>query len=330
MSPIQNLEVIMKKLVFLVIAVLLIASLAGCSSDNGGTDNNTNGGTDNNTETQQWAAYAFGDTVQPASGGSGKIKTFTIDSKTTEDGKVREFKIDGTYLGKDTAQIVTQKTVMNLSTYETTVENVTHSLECYKVKHHITVVRDDTGETHPEWAETTLWIPTGEMETSAAIFWIYPKASYADSDNHTGEWSYYLTEAMQNEMSNPPTGTSVFYSPISEGDFYGYDEYAFFGLYGWGWAYFQAFAEGGGYDLEEAHVSMPTLSYNCTKVDKTIGGYTFHAWSVDWSVTTGGSSGGWTAIFSPDLALPIYSKFGGSGEGSGSSFEYTLTDLQLQ
>ena len=56
----------MKKLVFLVIAVLLIASLAGCSSDKGGTDNNTNGngnGDGNGTDTAQWAAYAFGDTV---------------------------------------------------------------------------------------------------------------------------------------------------------------------------------------------------------------------------------------------------------------------------
>jgi uncharacterized lipoprotein YehR (DUF1307 family) len=323
------LEVGMKKWILLVVAVLMVVSLAGCGGNNGGTDNNTKGN-GNTTETQQWAAYAFGETVKPSSGGSGKIKTFTIDSKTTEDGKVREFKIDGTYLGKEPTQIVTQKTVMNLSTYETTVENVTTSLECYKVKHRVTVVRDDTGDIHPAWADTTLWIPTDNFETTASYLWIYPKATYVDSDGHTGEMSYYLTEAMQNEVSNPPAGTSVFYSPISEGDFYGYDEYAFFGLYGWGWVYFQAFAEGGGYDLEEAHVSTPTWSYNCTKVDKTIGGYTFHAWSVNWNVTAGGSTGGWAAIFSPDLALPIYSKFGGTGEGSSSSFEYTLTDLELQ
>jgi hypothetical protein len=320
----------MKKWILLVIAVLIIASLAGCSSDNGGTDNNTNGNGDGNgTETAQWAAYAFGDTVNPSSGGSGKIKTFTIDSKTTENGKVREFKIEGTYLGKETAQIVTQKMIINTSSYSSTTENVSTSMECYKVIHRVTVVRDDTGDTHPAWADITLWIPTSDLETTTSYFWIYPKATYVDSDGHEGEMSYYLTEAMLNEMANPPAGTSVSYLPTSEGDFYGYDEYAFFGLYGYGWIWFQAFAEGGQQHLEVGSWNIGTYKYTCAKVNKTIGGYTFHAWSVDWSVTTGGSSGGWTAIFSPDLALPIYSKFGGTGEGSSNSFEYTLTDLEL-
>lgn len=322
----------MKKLVFLVIAVLLIASLAGCSSNNGSTDNTTNGGTDNSTTKTQWAAYKFGDTVKPASGGSGQIESFTINSKSTENGKLREFNIQGTYLGKENAQIATQKTVWVTSpSYSSTEENVTTSLECYKVKHRITVVSDETGDYHPAWAEITCWIPTDNFDTTSMYFWLYPKAEYVDSDGHQGGWSYYVTDAMDKESASPPANTTIMYSPVvvGESDFYGYNDEVLYGLYGWGWIFFQAFAEGGGYDLEVAHVSMPTLSYNCSKVDKTIGGYTFHAWSVDWSVTTGGSSGGWTAVFSPDLALPIYSKFGGSGSGSSDLFEYTLTDLKL-
>ena len=99
----------MKKFMFLVIAVLLIASLAGCGNNNGGTDNNTNG---NGNDTAQWAAYAFGDTVKPSSGGSGKMKSFTIDSAYSDAGKVREFTIDGTYLGTETVQIESEKTVI--------------------------------------------------------------------------------------------------------------------------------------------------------------------------------------------------------------------------
>jgi hypothetical protein len=322
----------MKKWILLVVAVLVVVSLAGCGGNNGGTDNTTNGN-GNSTETQQWAAYAFGDTVKPASGGSGQIKTFTINSKTTEDGKLREFNIEGTYLGKENAQIATLKTVMVTSpSYSTTEENVTTSLECYKVKHRVTIVKDETGDTHPTWAEITCWIPTGDLETTSMYFWLYPKATYEDSDGRQGGWSYYVTEAMQNAADNPPANTTIYYTPaqVGDSDFYGYNNDVLYGLYGWGWIYFQAFAEGGGYDLEEAHVSMPTLSYNCTKVDKTIGGYTFHAWSVDWSGSSGGSSGSWKAVFSPDLPLPIYSKFAGSGSGSSSLLEYTLTDLKLQ
>jgi hypothetical protein len=317
----------MKKFVLLVIAVLIIASLAGCSN-NGGTDNNTNGNGDGNgTETQQWAAYAFGDTVQPSSGGSGKIKSFTIDSVYTDDGKVREFKIEGTYLGKETTQVATQKMVITSTpTYDVTTTNVTTSLECYKVKHHITVVKDETNETHPAWAETTIWIPTADFGTSASYIMIYPKATYVDSDNHTGEWSYYLTEAMEAEMQGQ---TGVSYLPITEGDFYGYDGWTLYGLYGYGWIWFQAFAEGGQQHLEVGSWTIGTYKYTCAKVDKTIGGYTFHAWSVEYSATAGDSSGGWKAIFSPDLPLPIYSKYGGSGGGSSNSFEYTLTNLEL-
>ncbi len=84
--------------------------------------------------------------------------------------------------------------------YSSTTENVTASLECYKLKHRVTVVKDETGDTHPTWADITIWIPTGDLETTTQYFWIYPKMTYADSDGHEGEWSYYLTEAMQNEM----------------------------------------------------------------------------------------------------------------------------------
>ncbi len=322
----------MKKFVFLVIAVLLIASLAGCGSNNGGTDNNTNGnGNDNGTDTAQWAAYAFGDTVKPSSGGSGKMKSFTIDSAYSDAGKVREFTIDGTYLGTETVQIESEKTVMVTSpSYSSTTTTVSTSLECYKLKHRVTVVKDETGDTHPAWAEITLWIPTGSLESTTTYFWIYPKASYADSDNHTGEWSYYLTDAMQSEMSNPPTGQTIYYQPVTEGDFYGYDDWTLYGLYGWGWYWFQGFAEGGQQQLKVGSWTGGGCSYACTKGNKTIGSYAFSAWTLDASCTYSGGSGGYKGTFSPDLPLPIYLKVASSSEGSSNYFEYTLTGLQLQ
>ena len=325
----------MKKFVFLLIAVLLVLSLVGCSGngdkDNDGNGNGDGNGDGNGTETAQWAAYAFDETVTSSSGGSGKIQSFTIESVYSEDAKVREFKIEGTYLGKEITQIKTQKTVLVTSpSYSTATENVTASLECYKVKHHVTVVEDETGDTHPAWAEMTLWIPTGDLETTATYFWIYPKATYVDSNGKTGEWSYYLTEAMQNEMSNPPTGQTIYYQPVTEGDFYGYDDWTFFGLYGWGWFWFQGFAEGGQQQLKVGSWTGGGCNYSCTKGDKTIGSYTFSAWTLDASCTGQGYSGGYKGTFSRGLPLPIYLKVGSTSEGSSNYFEYTLTDLELQ
>lgn len=321
---------VVKKFVFLVIAVLLVLSLAGCGSDNGGTDENGNGD-DNGTETAQWSAYAFGETVKPKSGGSGEIDSFTIESVYSEDGKARKFKIEGTYLAKETAQIKTQKMVMVTSPpYGSTTENVTASLECYKVKHRVTVLEDETGGTHPDWAEMTLWIPTGDLETTSMIVWIYPKAEYVDSEYNEGNWSYYLTDAMQAEMQNPPAGQTITYLPVTEGDFYGYDGWAFHGLYGYGWFWFQGFAEGGQQQLKVGSWAAGGWTYNCSKVNKTIGGYTFSAWSLEVTGSSEGYTGGYKGIFSEDLPLPIYLKVGSSGEGSSNYFEYTLTDLELK
>ena len=323
----------MKKFVFLVIALLAIVSLAGCGGDNGDKDNNGNGngnGDGNGAETAQWAAYAFDETVEPKSGGSGEIGSFTIESVYSEDGKAREFKIEGTYLGQETVQIATQKMVIVASPYSYTTANVTTSLECYKVKHHVTVVKDETGDTHPAWADITLWIPTGDLETTTLYFWIYPKATYIDSNGDQGEWSYYLTEAMQNEQQNPPAGQTITYLPVAEGDFYGYDDYTFFGLYGWGWFWFQGFAEGGQQQLKVGSWTGGGCSYSCTKGDKTIGSYAFSAWTLDASCTGQGYSGGYKGTFSRGLPLPIYLKVGSTSEGSSNYFEYTLTDLELQ
>ncbi|MDM7998468.1 MAG: hypothetical protein QUS33_00325 [Dehalococcoidia bacterium] len=332
----------MKKIVFLMVAVLLIVTLAGCGGGSTPTDKdgegNGNGmvpvdGGDggNGTDTAQWAAWVFDETIEPSSGGSGKIDTFTIESAYSEDGKLRKFRIEGTYLGKEMTQIKTQKMVIVTSpTYSSSTENVSTTLECYKVKHRVTVVTDETGEIHPVWADVILWIPTGELETTAQFFWIYPKATYVDSDGQQGEWSYYLTDAMQAEMNNPPAGTTVLYSPVVEGDFHGYDDWAFYGLYGWGWYWFKGFAEGGQQQLQVGSWSYGGCNYSCTKGNKTIGAYTFSAWTVDTSCAYEGSSGSYKGTFSSGLPVPIYLKVASSGEGSSGYFEYTLTDLKLK
>ena len=283
---------------------------------------------------EQWAAYAFDQEVSPKTGSSGTIESFTITETYNEEGVIREFEIAGTYEGTENTEIKTTKWEMDLAPpYDSTETTVSTWMDCYKVKHRVTVLRDDSGEEHPDWAEVTVWIPTDEFATAALYFWIYPKAEYLDSDGHTGKWSYYLTEAMQNEMQNPPSGKQIVYLPYLEGEFYGYDASAFHGLYGWAWFWFASFAEEGDLYFEEGSWSWGfegvSSTYSVTPVTESIGSYTFDAWSVNIAWSYGGDAGEYSGIFSPDLPIPIYLKLGATSGSGQTYFEYELTDLTL-
>lgn len=283
----------MKKFVLLVIALLAIVSLAGC----GGGDNDTNGngngngngdGDGNGTETAQWAAYAFGDTVKPASGSSGKVQSFVYVCTITMDEEVQQYKLECTNEGT-----------------ETVTDGGASPVDCYKIKHRVTVVKDDTASDHPDWSEMTFWIPTNLKTTDSQVF---IKATYVDSDNHQGSWSQ--------------SSASV--------DFYGYEYYwMFIALYGWGWGYFNGFAEGGTQHLDVGSWDAGVYHYDVSQGSQTIGGYTFSTRTVDMTWAAAGSTASYKGVFSPSLPLPIYLKVSGSGEGSSSLFEYTLTDLKL-
>lgn len=287
----------LRKLVFLLIALLAVLALVGCGGggNNNGTDNNTNGNGNGNTETAQWAAYQLADTVAPSSGASGKIQSFTYICTITTDGEVQQYKIEGANEGM-----------------EAVTDNGT-SVTCYKVKHRVTVMKDDTGADHPDWSEMTIWIPTSLKSSDTQVF---IKGAYVDSDGHQGAWSRSAASA----------------------DFYMYQYYwTFYALYGWGWGYFNAFAEGGTQHLAAGSWGAGMYHYDVSKGSQTIGGYTFSTMTVEATWTAGGSTASRQGVFSPGLPLPIHLRVSGSGggdgfehlPGGGISFEYILTDLKL-
>jgi hypothetical protein len=281
------------------------------------------------TEAEQWAAYAFDQTVTPQSGSPGTIQSFTMLENYSDGGSTWQFEITGTYLGIENTEIKTTRIEMDLDPpYDYTETTVSTLMDCYKVNHHVTVLQAPPGEVYPEWADITVWIPTTGFATGQ-YFWIYPKAEYADSDGNSATWSYYLTQAMQDEVNNPPPGESILYVPYTEGDFYSYDTFVLDGLYGWGWSWFDAYAVGGQQYLEEGSWSESyggvTYTYSCTAVVESIGAYSFHAWDLDISWTDGTDTFEYRGIFSPDLPVPIYLKVG----AATSYWEYELTDLTL-
>lgn len=312
----------MKKVVWFTAIVTIFALLVSCScsSDDGDSNNGENNGNGGGT-TEQWAAYVFDETVSPSSGTSGKIDTFTIEETIVDDDGTRKFKIEGDYLGKST-DIKTTK--MNLTTFETST--VTTYVECYKIKHRITVMEAPAGEDYPTWADVTVYVPTGGFETTAIYFWVYPMATYLDSDGNTGEWAYYLTSEMQTEMEQ---GT-VNYIPYVDGDFNEYDDWSLFGLYGWVWTWFSSYATGGDNYLEAGNMSFSGFNYSCAQETKTVSSYTFDVWTVSISGNAGGESFVYEGSFSPGLPLPFYLKVGSNTTGDDASFEYTLTDLVLE
>ena len=303
--------------------------------DGNGSDND-DGDSDDDPQTslEQWAAYAFEQLVEPKSGDSGKVTSFTMEETYDDDGDVKKFRIEGEYLGKETTEVKTNKAVSTVNPPDFTEETVISNVECYKVKHNVTVLQDDTGESHPDWAETTVWIPTGDLETSTQYFWIYPRSEYIDSDGNSGSWSYLLTDEMQDEMENPPEGTIVLYTPYVDGEFYGFDEWALHGLYGWAWWWFAAFAEGGEQYLKDGSWNWGaggvTHTYSCSPTTETIGDHSFDAWNISITWSYQGEEMIYNATLSHDLPIPIFLKVGGSGGDSSGYFEYELTDVSLE
>ncbi len=339
----------LRRLVLVLIALLAVLALVGCgggddNGDNNGSGNgngttngdgngdgngNGDGDGDGDGETAQWAGYNFGVTVKPSSGASGQVKTFKYEFGYKDDEGLREFDVDGTYLGRVNEPILTQKMTYSTTTHEFTYENVTTMMDCYKLKHRVTVVTNQTDEEYPEWSETTIWIPVDVPEDSAMGTWIYPKAEYRDSEGDEGMWSYWLTEAMQNEADNAASGVSYIHAWEGEVFEQGFFDWTYIGLYGWGWSWFKDFAEGGEQELKAGSWGSSGYSYECQKVKKTVGAYTLDAWSLEFSITYGGDSGGYKGIFSQDLAMPLYWKFGSSSGGDDTYWEYEMTDLVL-
>ena len=302
-------NILRRMLSILLICSLVLVSVAivGCGGDDDdeGTDNgNANGGaSDISSEEQYWTGYAFAKEVDPKKGNSGKIETFTIEQSTSDEETVV---IEGENLGTVTEDIQVRR--LDLNTYDWDVISV--PVECEKVKHVVRV----GGE---KKSEAIIWIPADGIETSMMYFWIYPKVEYVDEEGNAGMWSYSLTEDMQADGNT--------YAPYEEGDGHAFGDWAYgdwaLGLYGWGWMWFGAFADGTR-ELEETSLTIPGAgTFSCSKATREIGDYEFEAWTI---LTTAGDAE-YICTISPDLALPIHLRVGETGD----MYEFELTDITL-
>lgn len=314
-------------IILLLACSFILATIPGCITPNVEEESNEN---EKETEKETtWKGYKFEETVTPNSGAPGKLKEFVAIETYNDNGTCRKFEIHATYLGKENIQITVQKMVMGQGMPTTTLINITKST--YKIKHRIKVLQDDSGDVHPEWAEITVYIPEDKFTSYRHYFWIYSRAEYVDSDGNKGMWSYYMTQEMMEEMNT----SKAMYFPYIEGEFYGYDSWVLYGMYGWAWIWFQPFVES--YHFTEGTISVGSVgvgtggyTYTCHKTIKTVGQYTFTAWEVTCSAVSFSDSGTLKGVFSPSLPVPIYFLCGGSTETSYSYYEFELKDITLQ
>lgn len=250
--------------------------------------------------------------------------------------------IEGTYQGKEIVGIESKRVETISGLTEQPLETtVTNTAECYKIEHHIIVNQDDLDVLNADWCDITVWIPTGELESSESLLGVCAKMDYIDSNKNSSVWSYLVTEAMENEVANPSYGSIVEYAPCLEGELYGFNEFALSGLYGWTWQVFGAFAEGGEEFLDDKKWSMDneqsntSLEYECCPVKEYVGELALDAWRVNVAMADQSTRIQFEASLCSDFPIPTYvsvTTTSDSGETSDEGFasaEYILMDVDL-
>ncbi len=280
-----------------------------------------NGDVGNGEEDQEllWNAFEFEEKVEEDGDEIGTLTEFTYVQTYSEEGSVKEFEVHTTYKGITETEI----TVVKYDLTDYSEEEVSFTIDAYELEHRVEVLRDDEDEGLPEWSELTVYLPSEEFDTGGEYFWIFAKAEYVDSDGRDGLWSYYLTEDMQDEQA----GGDTMYAPYVENDLYNYDSWVLFGLYGFGWMWFEPLAES---YFEEGSVDVTTpggsFSYQVEETTVSLSGYTFTGYEVTCSAVTFEDSVELKGTFVPSLSVPVYLRVG----DDSTSYEIELTHVAFE
>lgn len=281
----------------------------------------------------QWAAFSFDREVAPAEGEPGVLTSFTVRQIYEEDGEVVEFLIEATYESLAVEQIRVNRLEIDQETsdMDETVETI--EIECYEIRNHITVERDDTGADRPDWIEITLFIPVEDLNRETDSLLVYAKSVYEDADGYTSEWSYYLTNEMREEMADPPEGTQVFFAPYVEDDLPHFDaQIITAGLYGWAWSFAMGFTIDGEQQLAEGTVEWGGHNYTITREMWEIGEYVFDAWTIEATIDIDGvETFHYRSVIAPDLPMPIQFELEAFDLDEEEEFRmfYELIELEL-
>lgn len=260
-----------------------------------------------------WSAYRFQETVEPRSGGSGKIQSYSYTSTEEDSGEKTVIDVDVEVLGIGTEDIRSQK--MDLTGGEPVT--VTFPVEVTKLRHTFTVVQDDTGELEAgRSGAATLWVPT-DPAAPGTFLGYFAHLDFEEGDD-VGVWEYHT----------PADDSGTFYLPFTEGEdptsWWGYD--LLLGTYGLNW-WSGLFVEDSG--LEEGTFGFGGYQYKAERDTLEVGRYAFDGWRVTWSVASAGDRGGYTVAVAPELPIPVAYDYGSTTGGESDRIAFELTDLEL-
>lgn len=270
-----------------------------------------------------WAAFAFDEPVTTKSGETGLIRSYSYTNTVEEDGKETIVDVTVVVEGASTESIRAQTMDMASGTYEMKV--VSTPLEVTKLRHELTVVKDDTGEREAgETSVVTVHVPVEELPESSTFLWYFAKMTWENADGESGTWEYHLSPTMEAEQENG----EALYLPYTEGDsssWWGFELMT--STYGLSW--FAPYVRGE-QAFEEGSFSFGGYSQRVERETLTIGEHAFDGWSVSFSGTSDGASSGWMMKAADDLPIPVAFRFGASqGSDDSSVVAYELTDLEL-
>lgn len=341
----------------LLVLVLLGTALAGCAEEgapanptndggadggaadgganggaNGGTNGGANGGGDATPPTV-WHANAYDRVITPKSGPSGRLQAYSFEQKATDaEGKVTEIKADVEVLGRSVEPIRTNFTSFGAD-FTSNSETRTSDVDVYRLRHTVTVVRDETGGSNVgDVSKLTLYIPAGNA--SSVGFGIFFVKLVAETGAGTSSWEYYVTPEMQAQAE----ASQGFYLPYVEGDDLTASP-AFSHLlvvYGLSTVVAQLNEDGA---LEEGTHEMDGATFTVARADHQIGTYTFAGWTL-----RGQHEGEPESSIGLAAELPVPVSFEGSAGGAASddedgetvedagaavNFSYRLTGIRL-
>lgn len=319
--------------------IIIVATFAGCAGNeatstppsesvNGSTTTTTTptvGGTgtiptndDDDSGTTDddavpWGAYRFDETVQPRSGGAGKIESYAYQHTEEQDGKITILDVNVEFLGVSTENIRGQ--TLDFSTGATSV--VTAPVEVAKLRHTLSVTRDDSEElTVGDRGVATIWIPTTKSSSTAASLWQFVHIDF-ESDGSTSVWESLPVEAGQTALS----------IPFTEGDdatsWWGFNHLVTTYALSW-WAVLFEDAL-----IEEGSHGFGGFQYSANRETLTVGNYGFNGWRVAWSATVGTDSGAYNIAVAPGLPIPFESSFSSTTTDGTDRISYKLTELRL-
>lgn len=270
---------------------------------------------------ERWYAYQFDAPATPRGGSPGLVRAFSFTTTREENARATIVDVAADVLPASVEQVRSQRVDLTSGSFEPTI--VTFPVETFQVRHVLTVQRDDTGEhAEGETAIVTVSIPTEAAPPGMGAIGEFAKI-VVERDGVASTLESFVPDT---ERAADP---NAMYLPFTEGEdaasWWGLDLF----LATYGLSFFSAWATGE-QEFEEGRFDYGGVYYDVAKATFEVGGYSFDGYRLSWGVASPDGSGGYRLEVSPDLPIPISSRFATDAVDASSVYGFELTDVEIR